>query len=79
MELDEKSIQEFIRVYRSAYGEELSLEEARETATRLLRLYQIVYRPTPQELANGLTAPTTGADQKRLTAKAPQQHQLPFR
>ncbi|HXW21298.1 MAG TPA: hypothetical protein VEK14_00140 [Rhodomicrobium sp.] len=60
MQLSDQAIQEFIRRYREAYGEELPLAEARDMASRLVALYEVLSRPLPAE---------PGALPLRLTAK----------
>lgn len=49
MHLDEASLREFAEIWRQEFGETLSLDEARHHASRLLELYALLYRPTPEE------------------------------
>jgi aldehyde:ferredoxin oxidoreductase len=46
-------IEEFRRLYKEAYGEEISVEEASEMASRLLDLYRLLMRPLPGENEKG--------------------------
>lgn len=49
MQLSDKSLREFIEIYKKEVGETLSLEEAREIASRLVHLYVQLARPLPGE------------------------------
>lgn len=49
MNLTERDLAEFIALSADV-GVALSLDEAREAATRLLLVYQTIARPTPSEL-----------------------------
>lgn len=49
MQLSDEEISDFINVYESCYQERLSVEEAREIATRLVALYEVLARPLPGE------------------------------
>jgi hypothetical protein len=51
MQLSDAAIQEYIRLYREDFGEELSIGEARVIATRLVTLYEVLCRPVPEENA----------------------------
>lgn len=42
---------EFRRIYKEAYGEEITTAEAEEMTRRLLALYKLVLRPLPTERA----------------------------
>jgi hypothetical protein len=62
MQLNDADVEEFRRIYQEAYGEEMSLKEARMWAVRLVRLYRILLQPTPSELR----------EQSRMTGKGDQ-------
>jgi len=49
MRLDEASLREFVKIWQVEFGEALSLDEARNQASRLLELYALLYRPAPGE------------------------------
>lgn len=49
MHLDEASLREFAEIWQEEFGETISLDEARHQASRLLELYALLYRPTPEE------------------------------
>ncbi len=49
MQLTDSDIDEFQELYASRFDERLSKEEAREKASRLIQLYQIVFRPIPNQ------------------------------
>ncbi len=51
MKLTDDDVARFRDVYQKAYGEEMPIEEARMWAIRLVRLYRILLRPTPREVA----------------------------
>jgi hypothetical protein len=44
-------LEEFRRIYKKVYGEEITLPEASEMAHRLLALYQLLQKPLPGEYA----------------------------
>jgi aldehyde:ferredoxin oxidoreductase len=47
MRVSEERIEELRRLYKEAYGQELSEEEARDMALRLVELYRLLMRPLP--------------------------------
>jgi len=47
--ISKESLGEFKKIYKEEFGEEISDQEALEQATKLLRLVEIVYKPTTQE------------------------------
>jgi len=51
--ISEERIEEFRRIYKKAYGEDLAVAEAREIASRLVALYRLLMQPLPggQELS----------------------------
>jgi len=49
----DKAIAEFKEIWLRLYGKEITDEEAREQATRLLALYRIVYQ-TDKRVAKGI-------------------------
>lgn len=55
MQISDESLKEYQRIYKEGHGEELTLEEAREAAGRLLALYKIIMRPLPGEKPNRQT------------------------
>jgi len=48
MEISKKELEEFKQIYKNEFGEDLSDEEAREIAQRLLGFISLVYRPLPE-------------------------------
>lgn len=48
-QLSRKAIEEFKVIYQEEFGEILSDDEVREIATRLLRFFGILVRPSPGE------------------------------
>lgn len=51
MQVDDEAIREYLDLYRQDFGAELSFERAREIATRLVTLYEMLARPIPRELS----------------------------
>jgi hypothetical protein len=49
MQFTVSEVQEFADIYRAEYGEEISLPEARDMLSRLVRLITLVARPLPGE------------------------------
>lgn len=49
MQLSKQSIEEFRVIYANEFGKIITEEEALEMATRLIGLYQLIYRPLPGE------------------------------
>lgn len=52
MRLSHKAVQEFREIYKREFGKQLSEAEAREIAERVMRVFAIVLRPLPSELAS---------------------------
>jgi hypothetical protein len=50
-------LEEFKRIYKKAYGEDITIAEAREMTHRLLALYNLVMRPLPKEGENVSSSP----------------------
>lgn len=48
MQISDEAIKEYIQIYKDDFGEELSMEQAREIGTRLVELYLVLSRPLPQ-------------------------------
>jgi len=71
MKLTDDDVARFRRIYKESYGEELPSEEARVLALRLIRLYQLLVRPTPSERATRLAKSSEGATLKESSASAP--------
>jgi len=46
--LSKKAIEEFKQIMKEEQGVELSDEEAREAAEKLLNLFRVIYRPLPK-------------------------------
>ena len=49
MEISKEELEEFKKIYKEEFGEDLSDEEAREVAQRLLGFIKLVYRPLPKD------------------------------
>ena len=50
-------LEEFRRIYSNAYGEEISIEEARAMTHRLLGLYKLLAQPLPGETSEPPLSP----------------------
>jgi hypothetical protein len=60
MNITDERLHEFMRIYKAAYGEDLSKGEAKLMADRLMFLYERLSRPLPSERAKG--KPQNGED-----------------
>jgi hypothetical protein len=49
MQLSEDAIREYISLYKDDFGETLTIEEAREMASALVALYELLCRRLPGE------------------------------
>lgn len=49
MKISSQAIEELKAIYQEEFGERLSDQEAQEIGTRLLTLFQVIYRPLPSE------------------------------
>lgn len=49
MLLTNEDCEEFRKVYKEDTGEDITIEQAREIASRLLELYRLLARPLPGE------------------------------
>jgi hypothetical protein len=66
MKLTDEDVAEFRSVYKEAYGADMPIDEARMWAIRLIRLYRILFSPTPTETAERLAK-----SPERATLKSP--------
>lgn len=51
MKITEADLQEFIRLYKEEFNEDLPAAEALEMATSLVALYELLSQPLPKEKA----------------------------
>jgi hypothetical protein len=49
MVLSDENIKEFQRLHKQHFGTEISTKDAQENAAKLLRLIDLLYRPSSQE------------------------------
>jgi hypothetical protein len=49
MRISDERIEEFRRIYRKAYGEDISVGDARAMAHRLMAMYRLLMQPLPGE------------------------------
>jgi hypothetical protein len=49
--INDKALEEFIKLYAEESGETLPVDEAREVASNLLEIYLLLLQPTPKERA----------------------------
>lgn len=47
--LSEKAVKEYKEIYKQEFGIELSDEEARDEAEKMIRMFRVIYRPIPKE------------------------------
>jgi len=52
MRLSKEALEEFKQIYKEEFGEDLTDAEAEEMATRVMRLYELLFRPLPSERKN---------------------------
>lgn len=45
MYLTDSEVSQFQSIYRQQFGKEISQEDARERGTKLVRLFEIIYKP----------------------------------
>lgn len=64
MQIREDALREFIRIYEEEYQERLTVDEAREMASRVLTLYKLLAQPLPGE-CEGISE--QAEDEKRAT------------
>lgn len=55
MQISAVNLDEFITLYRTEFGKDLSQKEALEMAMGLIHLYSILYRPLPDEYGDRST------------------------
>jgi hypothetical protein len=51
MQISPEDLEEFKRIYKAEYGEELTQAEASEAASNLVDLYMLLAEPLPSEIA----------------------------
>ena len=56
IQLSDKDLDEFRRLYKRRFGKEISREEAREQGSSLLRMMKVVYKPVTQKQVDELKA-----------------------
>lgn len=49
MKIDETELYEFMKLYEDEFGEDISLNDAKEMAERIAELYEVLARPLPSE------------------------------
>lgn len=54
MMISGEQLEEYKRIYKKEFGEDVSDQDALEQATKLLRLMQIIYKPMTQKDYNKL-------------------------
>ncbi len=47
--ISKESLEEFKRIYRKEFGKDISDQDALESATKLLNLLRVVYKPMTKE------------------------------
>ena len=61
MLLNDETCEEFRQVYKEDTGEDITIEEAREIASRLLELCRLLARPLPGEIKARAKQPSEDA------------------
>jgi hypothetical protein len=54
MQISDNALDELSTLYQAEFGKGISREDALEMATRLVNLYEIIYRPLPHELDSAM-------------------------
>jgi len=49
MQLPPKAVTEYQKLYKQEFGRELTYEKAEAQGMKLLRLFQIIYKPIPKK------------------------------
>jgi excisionase family DNA binding protein len=70
MSISDERNEEFRRIYKEAYGEGISVADARAMAHRLLALYRLLMQPSPGATSSVDRQPLVKRD-KRAIIKAP--------
>ncbi len=60
MEVTKEALEEFKRIYQKEFKEEISDDEALETAQRVLTFFSLIYRPPPD--AKGIPIESNNGD-----------------
>lgn len=47
-QISNEAVLEYQKIYKQEFGEEISFEEALEQGMKLLRLFDIIYKPVPE-------------------------------
>lgn len=50
--ITKEALEEYKKIYKKQTGEDLSDQEALESATKLLNLIQLVYKPVPENYSS---------------------------
>ena len=50
MQILDESLREYIEIYKQEFGEELSMADARESASNFLEFYKLAMQPFAEEL-----------------------------
>jgi hypothetical protein len=61
MQISDEDLEEFRRIYKEEFGEEISLAEAQTMGNRLIELFRIIMRPLPGEEGFQETPPRTAS------------------
>ncbi len=47
--LNKQAIEEYQKIYKEEFGEEISEDEAIEQGERLIQLFKVIYKPIPEK------------------------------
>lgn len=64
--LSREAILEYQEIYKKEFGQEISYDDAREQGTKLLRLFNLIYKPIPK---SWLVQPQKKQNKKRRRDK----------
>ena len=76
MQITDKELDEFRRIYKKRFGKAITREEAREQGSSLLRLMKVVYQPVTQRQVDELHERDARALETKGDGTAEQQKDL---
>lgn len=69
MSLSQQAVLDYQQIYKKVHGKDISYEEALNQGLKLLRLFQLIYRPIPKQDRNGHMSNEKYATDKRNSHK----------
>ena len=69
MRLSSKAIADFKRIYKEEFGEDLTDDKAEECAFQLLSLFDLLFRPSPEDIHSPRNRVLTGSPKSNYHEK----------